>query len=103
MADSMVTGRMSQAKKRAGGTVLSSLGMSASQAINQLYDYLIAHNATPFESTPAKPASDAQLQEALAFVRDIPRKNGFSSMSDAEIKRSKLAARGFIPNDGGEE
>lgn len=38
MADAMFTGRMSQAKKRAGNSVLNSLGMSASQAINQLYD-----------------------------------------------------------------
>ena len=37
MADAMVTGRMSQAKKQAGGRVLQSLGLSASQENNQLY------------------------------------------------------------------
>lgn len=103
MADAMVTGRMSQAKKRAGNSVLSSLGMSASQAINQLYDYLIAQNATPFERASAKPANNAQLHEALAFVQSVPRQSNFTHMSDTEIKRSKLAARGFVPSDGSEK
>lgn len=102
MADAMVTGRMSQAKKRAGNSVLSSLGISASQAINQLYDYLIAQNTTPFESTSAKPADNTQLHEAHAFVQSVPRQNGFTHMSDAEIKRSKLARRGFVPSDESE-
>ena len=103
MADAMVTGRMSQAKKRAGNSVLKSLGMSASQAINQLYDYLIAQNATPFESTSPKPANDARLHEALVFVQSVPRQSHFTHMSDAEIKRSKLASRGFVPSDESEK
>ena len=102
MADAMVTGRMSQAKKQAGTRVLQSLGMSASQAINQLYDYLIAQNASPFGTAANEPAEAARLEEALAFVRSLPRKNQFSHMSDAEIKRSKLAAKGFVPSNGGE-
>lgn len=102
MADAMVTGRMSQAKKQTGGRVLKSLGMSASQAINQLYDYLITHDASPFDSMADKPAETARLEDALTFARSLPRKNQFSHMSDAEIKRSKLAAKGFVPSNGGE-
>ena len=51
MADAMVTGRMPQAKKQAGGRVLQSLGLSASQVINQLYDYLITYDASPFDAS----------------------------------------------------
>lgn len=100
MADVMVTGRMSQAKKQADNRVLQSLGMSASQAINQLYDYLVTQGANPFEQPAKDPDVDARLEEALAFVRSIPRKNRFSTMTDAGIKRSKLAAQGFVPSDG---
>ena len=102
MADAMVTGRMPQAKKQAGGLVLQSLGLSASQAINQLYDYLITQNASPFDAMANKPVKSVQLEEALAFARSLPRKNQFSHMSDAEIKRSKLTAKGFVPSNGDE-
>ncbi len=102
MTDAMVTGRMSQAKKQAGTRVLQSLGMSASQAINQLYDFLISRETTPFKDAAETPASGAQLNEALTFVRSIPRETQFTHMNDAEIKRSKLAARGFIPSMGGD-
>lgn len=44
MSDAMVTGRMSLQKKNAGGRVLKKLGVSASQAINQLYDYFVCSN-----------------------------------------------------------
>lgn len=102
MADAMVTGRMPQAKKDAGNNVLKSLGLSASQAINQLYDYLIAHNEMPLDTTPSKTANKASLEEALTFVRSIPQENRFSSMSDDDIKRNKLLARGFTSSEGGE-
>ena len=49
-----------------------------------------------------EPAKSVQLEEALTFARSLPRKNQFSHMSDAEIKRSKLAAKGFVPSNGGE-
>ena len=71
-------------------------------SINQLYDYLITYDASPFDAMANEPAKSVQLEEALTFARSLPRKNQFSHMSDAEIKRSKLAAKGFVPSNGGE-
>lgn len=90
MADVMVTGRMSKAKKDAGNHVLSSLGMSTSEAINQLYDYLIQTQSLPFAQKKPKKLTPSQIQEAQAFVLAVPQQNSFSHMSDAEIKKHKL-------------
>ena len=48
VADAMVTARMSQEKKQEAGKVLEGLGMSASQVINKLYDYLVQNKSLPF-------------------------------------------------------
>ncbi len=90
MADAMVTGRMSSAKKRAGNRVLAALGISASQAINQLYDHLIEEGSLPFSGKQVRSITAQERAEARSFVRSIPKKNRFSSLTDAEIKRSKL-------------
>lgn len=90
---------MSQAKKQAGSRVLQSLGMSASQAINELYDYLIAQRAMPFTKADDAPTVNGKLEDALRFVRSIPRKNSFSDMNDEQIKRAKLASKGFVASD----
>ena len=41
MGEAMVTGRMAPGKKRRGGLVLQREGLTASQAINRMYDKLI--------------------------------------------------------------
>lgn len=90
MSDVMVTARIAKAKKDAGNKVLEALGMNASQVINQLYDYLIEERRLPFEDRlPTKPSA-AQVEEALAFIDDIPIVNAFSTMSDSAIKAKKL-------------
>ncbi len=90
MADTMVTGRMAPAKKAAGNKVLKSLGLSASEAVNKLYDHLIEYGQLPFPSQAEKPITLEDRKEAACFVRGLPKKNRFSSMTDAEIKRTKL-------------
>lgn len=103
MSDAMVTGRMTQAKKKAGNKVLQKLGLNASQAINQLYDYLVDKGSLPFDNpTEAKrPFTQAQLEEARAYARSIPRKNAFSNMTDAEIVAHRLSQKHGIevPSD----
>ena len=99
MADAMVTGRMPQAKKQAGGRVLQSLGLSASQVINQLYDYLITYDASPFDAMANEPAKSVQLEEALTFARSLPRKNQFSHMPGINKKINFLiSSEVFIIN-----
>lgn len=95
MSDGMVTARMTQAKKDEGARVLQELGLSASQAINQFYDYLIAHKATPFDDAAPK-AIHPTLAEALEYVQDIPRASRFSTMTDEEIKRERLISKGIV-------
>lgn len=90
MSDVMVTGRMSSAKKKAGNQVLSKLGMNASQAINQLYDFLIEKQSLPFSTEKKKSFSLEDLQAADKVVRSFTRKNKFSNMTDSEIKASRL-------------
>lgn len=104
MSDGMVTARMSQAKKHEGGRVLQELGLSASQAINQFYDYLIAHKSTPFDEAAADEARPT-LAQALAYVQSIPRTSRFSTMTDEEIKRERLVSKGLVPStfQAGEE
>ena len=96
MTDAMVTGRMSAAKKEAGNRVLKSLGLSASQAINQLYDRLIEEQKLPFAQTPKKQPTEAQRQEAHRFVSAIPHRNSLSNLDDDAIKRRKLAAKAHL-------
>lgn len=93
MADAMVTGRMTPAKKEAGNRVLRSLGLNASQAINQMYDHLIDKGSLPFERQRKGEYSKAQIEEARAYARSIPKRNAFSEMADEEIKAHKIKHR----------
>lgn len=95
MASAMVTGRMTPEKKRSGARVLEGLGLTASQAINQLYDYLIRTGQMPFgeDTRPAITAEDRR--RAQSFISSMQRRNRFSNMSDAEIKRTKMKQRGY--------
>ncbi len=86
MADAMVTGRMTPAKKEAGNRILDGLGLNASQAINQLYDHLIEKGSMPFEEHREKKYTKAQIEEAWAYAHSLHRPNAFSQMTDDEIK-----------------
>ena len=102
MADGMVTGRMAAAKKEAGNRVLEELGLNASQAINQMYDFLIKERTLPFVTQDEVKLDAERVKEARAFVRSIPRKNAFYALTDDEIKRAKMARRYDVGLPGGE-
>ena len=100
MSDAMVTARMSQAKKEAGNRALERLGTNASRAINDLYDYVISNRKLPAEmmgeqldqrSRAERLKEAAEWFEALA----LPPGNRFASMSDEEIRRERLVAKGY--------
>ena len=98
MPDAMVTARMSQAKKDAGAAALKQLGVSASSAINQLYDYLIEKQNLPFDAHEQKEAlSKEELAAALAFVDSIPQveSDEFDTLRADAIKQRKLIAKGY--------
>ena len=96
MADAMVTARMSQSKKNAGGEVLERLGMSASQAINALYDSLIERQVWPIEQQHTSAIDAGKLAEAFAVVDSIAKvdSSDFEDMSMKDAKRRRLVAKG---------
>lgn len=99
MPDAMVTARMSQSKKDAGGRILESLGTTASAAINGLYDYVISNRKLPFseESLPTA-RSKEELAEALSWVDGIieAEPGELSHLSLKEAKRHRLIAQGLL-------
>lgn len=96
--DAMVTARMPSGKKMAGNEALAKMGTNASQAINQLYDYVISHQALPFRQKDEGDRT-TRLSAAKSWVDELseaavePR---FASMSDAEIRSERLAGRGLL-------
>ena len=99
--DAMVTARMPVGKKEAGAEVLRGLGLSASQLINEVWDYLIARRQSPLSAIPAGSARDreALLAEAQAWADGLSVPEAaerFSSASDDEIRRSYHAFRSGI-------
>lgn len=93
--DAMVTGRMPAGKKEMGNGILKGLGMTASQAINELYDYLIAHGQMPCgAATQAK--SPKLLEEAAAHVDSFPfvQLDGeYATMTAREARMERLSRR----------
>ena len=90
--DAMVTGRMPAEKKELGNSVLSELGTNASQAINALYDYVIAHRSLPFSAQE----SDRQtlLRASLDRVDAIPKVRldaAYAQMSLRDARRERLS------------
>ncbi len=91
-ADVMVTARMAREKKEAGNRILSELGKSPSEIINELYDYTIKNKSLPFPEPKSEPVTGKVLEEALDFIDSIPRRSAsrYSMMTDDEIRRERL-------------
>ncbi len=86
--DAMVTGRMAPGKKEAGNLVLAELGLTASQVINELYDYLIANRKTPFESENSGEREE-RLRVAAASVDAIPKVSLDAHYAEMDIKQAR--------------
>ena len=101
MPDAMVTARMSAQKKETGAKLLKSLGISASEAINQLYDYIIKTERLPFD------LPEDRLAQAVKRINDIPKvpvSKEFSMLSDNEIRLARLRKKGLShTKDGNQE
>ncbi len=102
MDDSMVTARMPRSKKDAGSRMLGELGYTASQAINELYDYILKTGSLPFHGRREQTAPDKErLAQALAFVDGIAivEPSEFDLLDEKELKKRKLIKKG-IANEG---
>ena len=99
MPTSMVTGRMDDYKKERGSQVLAQAGLTASQAINLMYDRIISDKYATFllPSEQATPPAE-RIQVAAQFVDSLSRKTSsrFDNMTIAEIKAERLASRGLM-------
>lgn len=98
MADSMVTGRMPQQKKNAGNAILQSCGLNASQAIGLMYERLLEDRNADFLLKQPSQSRSARFASAASFVDSLSSKRAsrFDSMTDAEIRRDRLASRGLM-------
>ena len=102
MDDSMVTARMPRSKKDAGSRVLGGLGYTASQAINELYDYVLKTGRLPFQEQQQRVAPDKQrLAQALAFVDSIAivEPSEFDRLDQDELKRRRLIEKGLASEE----
>lgn len=99
MDDSMVTARMLAEKKRKGAHVLSREGLSASQAINLMYDKMIEEGEASFLRPDTSLVGDeAKWAAAALFVDNLSSKRAsrFDDMTKAEAKMDRLRSRGLM-------
>ena len=96
MDDAMVTGRISAEKKAAGNAVLERAGLTASQAINLLYDRLIEDGDAEFLT--ASEVTPGRWKSAVELIRSVhvPISGEFDNMTRGEIKLARAKARGII-------
>lgn len=81
--DAIVTVRMTEEKKASAARVFEKLGIKPSAAINMFYDYLVEHEALPFEVKGAPELSAQQWEDAAKFVDSIP----FAAGKEGKAKR----------------
>lgn len=98
MGEAMVTGRMAPGKKRRGGLVLQREGLTASQAINRMYDKLIENGDASFLTGIVAAEDEAAWDNAVEFVDSLsePASNGASDADDeapSALGRSRFRAR----------
>lgn len=99
MDDSMVTARMAASKKRQGASILAQEGMSASQAINLMYDRLVDEGGAGFLLPgDERPRDDARWAAAARFVDSLssPLGTRFDDMTKAEVRQHRLRAKGLM-------
>lgn len=95
MADAMVTGRMSEEKKERGLRVLKRNSISASQAVNLMFDRLIKEGDVSFLGGAKKDVDETRWRSAANFVDSLSHKRvtRFDNMTKAEIKMERLKSR----------
>ena len=97
MTTTLVSARMSPSKKEAGSRVLKKLGSNASQAINELYDYVIEHGALPWRTIDEAESrvTKEQLNDALDWVDGLQMSLSpeFAELTLKEARKQRLGLR----------
>ena len=90
--DAMVTARMPAGKKEAGARVLKELGLTASQAINMLWDELISTGKMPGSAeSRADETRSARLAKSIAAVDSFPFVELAPDLASMTIKEARAA------------
>lgn len=97
MNEAMVTGRMGAEKKARGGRLLQKSGLSASQAINLLYDRIIREGNAEFLLEEG-PRDDAAWENAARYVDSltVEQATRFDDMTKVQIRTDRLKNRGLM-------
>lgn len=98
MGITMVIARMDAEKIERGNRILAREGLTASEAINLMYDRLIADQSAAFLiSGDEEPAlQTGAWQTNVVDSISEPRTSRFDDMSRAEIKADRLRSRGLL-------
>lgn len=98
MTQSMVTGRMDEAKKAAAARILSREGLNSSAAINLLFDRIIDEGNVDFLKDCSQERTEQDWKLAFSFVDSLSEKRStrFDNMTKAEIKAERLKQRGLM-------
>lgn len=108
-ATAMITARMTPEKKEEGNAALRALGVTPSEAVNQLYDYVIKNGELPFEPDekvwPSQLLSPEERRRRLeefdarmgALTADLPpydpANDPFLYASNGDIARARVQQR----------
>ncbi len=96
MGEAMVTGRMAPGKKRRGGLILHREGLTASQAINLMYDGLIMKGDASFLTGNVVAEDEEAWFRAAEFVDALSEKKA----PDTRALQSPAASAGTAPASG---
>jgi antitoxin component of RelBE/YafQ-DinJ toxin-antitoxin module len=94
----MVTARMSVAKKEAGVRALRSLGMTASEAINAMFDHLLSNGSLPFSAPESQSSREERMAQSIRRVDAIHKVEvspDIQRMSIKDARRARLRGRGL--------
>lgn len=88
--EAILTVRLDAETKQRGTQVMERLGLTPSQAVRKLFDYVSANDALPFESKD-KPSREEIRKRIAAF--DTCHTKSPLAMSDEELREERLKNR----------
>lgn len=91
MSDTLVSARVTRAKKERAGGVLASLGATTSDLINDAFDFVIARKQLPCASGGPARAKGDFASFVKASTLDVPWPDGFGGDYRELVKRGRLA------------
>lgn len=99
MGEAMVTGRMAPGKKRRGGLILHREGLTASQAINRMYDCLIEKGDASFLTGNITAEDEEAWFRAADFVDALSEKKDVAPLTSPYAAACAAAQPPTMPAD----